>query len=403
MPRTPNISLHSVHAVLAPDKADTEVATSIIFARLVDFIRYMEDDPFDLLFNRNVRVAISLSQSAVNQEIRDTFKDNPKEFAFSNNGITMLCEKQHCDPGQKVLTLENPRVVNGSQTLHSIRDVPNPSPNARVMVRIIEIEPPCGDALDEKYQWRKEIINKIARRSNRQNPIKAWDLAANDDFQLELFRFFRNKGFFYERRKGEWQQRRKQLKNVNIQYGGNIRRLSQLIASYHWSKPKLGPAVAKRVAELFDGEIYDTISATSPELAYQIMLINRNLRECERDLASQKVYIARLKAYGQFVIFTLAIKALRDAGAKFGDPSFTDQLESQWQEWPSYYIEWKRLTKACTDHMLKAFKKESARAARGGDALTYVNYVKNQGYLSQLLGARLSGVIKRHARAVLKT
>ncbi|MEK7251331.1 MAG: AIPR family protein, partial [Bacteroidota bacterium] len=142
MPRTPPISLHGIHSLLPADKEDTEVATSIVFARLLDFIRFMESDPFDLQFNRNVRVAISVSRSKVNRAIRDTFNTNPKEFAFSNNGITMLCEKQHYDPGQKVLTLENPRVVNGSQTLHSIRDVPNPSANARVMVRVIEIEPP---------------------------------------------------------------------------------------------------------------------------------------------------------------------------------------------------------------------------------------------------------------------
>src|SRR5439155_10613911 len=156
-----------------------------------------DGDPFDLLFNRNVRVAISISRSTVNRAIRDTSNINPKEFAFSNNGITMLREKQHWDPGQKILTLKNPRVVNGSQTLHSIRDVPNPSPNARVMVRVIEIDPPRGDALEEKIQRRKEVIGKIAVRSNQQNPIKSWDLASNDDFQLELFRFFRNRGFFY--------------------------------------------------------------------------------------------------------------------------------------------------------------------------------------------------------------
>jgi hypothetical protein len=75
------------------------------------------------------------------------------------------------------------------------------------MVRVIEIEPPRGDALDRKIQRRKEVIGKIAVRSNQQNPIKSWDLASNDDFQLELFRFFRNKGFFYERRDREWRQR----------------------------------------------------------------------------------------------------------------------------------------------------------------------------------------------------
>src|SRR5258708_5268326 len=253
MPRTPPIHLNGIHALLPADQADTEVATSIVFARLIDFIRYMETDPFDLLFNRNVRVPISISRSQVNRGIRDTFKASPKEFAFSNNGITMLCEKQHYDPGQKVLALENPRVVNGSQTLHSVRDVPNPSANGGVMVRIIEIEPPFGDALDRKIQRRKEVIGKIAVRSNQQNPIKSWDLASNDDFQLELFRFFRNKGFFYERRSREWGQRGRELRSVGIRHGTTIRWLTQLVASFYWSKTRWGPAAAKWVAGLFEG------------------------------------------------------------------------------------------------------------------------------------------------------
>jgi len=153
MPRTPPISLNGINALLPADQADTEVATSIVFARLVDFIRYMENDPFDLLFNRNVRVAISTTRSKVNRGIRDTFKESPKEFAFSNNGITMLCEKQHYDPGQKVLTLENPRVVNGSQTLHSVRDVPSPSANARVTMPSINSTASYPSRPDREALW----------------------------------------------------------------------------------------------------------------------------------------------------------------------------------------------------------------------------------------------------------
>jgi hypothetical protein len=53
IPRTPPISLNGINALLPADQVDTEVATSTVFVRLVDFIRYMESDPFDLLFNRN--------------------------------------------------------------------------------------------------------------------------------------------------------------------------------------------------------------------------------------------------------------------------------------------------------------------------------------------------------------
>jgi len=401
MPRTPPISFNDIHALLPADKADTEVATSIVFARLLDFIRYMENDPFDLLFNRNVRVAISVSKSKVNRAIRETFRSSPREFAFSNNGITMLCEKQHYDPGEKVLTLENPRVVNGSQTLHSIRDVPDPSKNARVMVRVIEIAPPRGDALDEKIQQRKEIIGKIAVRSNQQNPIKSWDLASNDDFQLELFRFFRNKGLFYERREREWRLRSRGLRSVGIQYGASIKWHTQLIASFQWTTPRLGPAVAKNVSELFEGEIYETLRQTPAELAFQLYLIDVTLWEARSDLAKEKVYIRNLRSYEYFALFSLATHSLTAVGAKWGDPSFTAQLQTQQSAYyPAHYKNWRALAKTGIDQIIAAFKKESSAYSRRekGEELTYANYFKNQTYMARILKRPISRAMKKSAR-----
>lgn len=403
MPRTPPITLTGIHGVISPDKADTEIATSIVFARLLDFIRYMEEDPFDLLFMRNVRVPISISKSPVNRAIQETFKMSPKEFAFSNNGITMLCEKQQYDPGRKELKLENPRVVNGSQTLHSIQNVSNPSPNARVMVRIIEIAPPQGNLIDEKTLRRKEIINKIAVRSNQQNPIKKWDLVSNDDFQLELFRFFRQKGYFYERREREWGQRSRELRSVGTKWGCNIKWLTQLISSFYWKKPRLGPAVAKSAGDLFEGELYETIRQTSPELAFQIFLIDSNLWECHHALGKDKAYIRNLKTYAYFALCALVFRSFDKVGAKWGDSAFTSTLECQWQDWyPEYYKMWRNLTKCCIDHIMEAFSKESRRYARKeGEDLTYANYFKNQGYISKMLESPLGSKIRQSARAII--
>lgn len=401
MPRTQPISLNGIHALLPADKADTEVATSIVFARLVDFIRYMENDHFDLLFNRNVRIPISISRSPVNRAIRDTFETSPKEFAFSNNGITMLCEKQHYDPGQKVLTLENPRVVNGSQTLHSIRDVPNPSANARVMVRVIEIEPPIGDALDLKIQRRKEVIGKIAVRSNQQNPIKSWDLASNDDFQLELFRFFRSQGLFYERRDREWSQRSRELRSVGIQYGTSIKWHTQLIASFYWSKPRLGPAVAKKVKELFEGELYEAIRETPVELVFQLYLLDVALWESRSKLAAHKVYIRNLKSYEYFALFSLVVRVLTEVGAKWSDPDLTTQIRNQWSANDNG---WRKLAKVCIDQILVAFKQESrGYSRREGQELSYANYFKSQASVNRMLRIPLSKDIKRFARAALRS
>src|SRR3989442_14001001 len=142
------------------------------------------------------------------------------------------------------------------------------------MVRIIEIEPHKGNSIDEKITRRKEVINKIAVRSNQQNPIKKWDLVSNDDFQLELYRFFRHKGYFYERRDREWNLRSRELRNVNIKDGCDVKWLTQLIARFHWSKPRLAPAFAKQnVADLFDGELHQAMQRPPPELPFQLYLL----------------------------------------------------------------------------------------------------------------------------------
>lgn len=406
MPRTPDMILTGIRNVLSPDKSETGVSTSIVFARLVDFIQYMKRDPYDLLFARNVRVKINFGASQVNREVRDTFREHPEEFAFSNNGITMLCERHIHNPGDKELTLVNPRIVNGSQTLHSIRDVPNPSPDARVMVRIIEIPAIKGDDLPEQIETRKDVLNKISIRSNQQNPIKKWDLVSNDDFQLGLYRYFRQKGYFYERRDREWSQRSRQLRSVGIERGPGIKRLTQLIASFYWNSKKLGPAIAKSsLGELFEGEAYDLIHHISPELAYQTWLVGWNLDTCYWQLAKSKKYIANLRGHIDLTLFALIQKVLRSAGARWGNPEFTQLLEQQWDSdkwWTGQFVRWRQLTKACVDYIRAYYDKENARFLKTeGYRLAYANYFKSQTYIATIMSSPVSSQLTKLAKRVL--
>jgi AIPR protein len=266
MPETDPLLLTGISNVLTPATNESEVPTSIVFARLIDFINYMEEDPFDLLFARNVR--LWLGGTETNKAILSTFRTAPKEFAYSNNGITILCKRHTHDVGKQELRLENPRIVNGSQTLHSIRDVDNPWAVARVMVRIIEV--PAGGTTDlpAQVEKRKDIIHKISIRSNLQNPIRRWNLVSNDDFQNELARYFWDKHLYYERRQGEWGQRKFQLTSVGIRRGPDLRWLTQLIAADHYDRKKLGPAQAQgKLNELFEEEPYSVIRNTTPEKA----------------------------------------------------------------------------------------------------------------------------------------
>lgn len=150
MPRTQDLTLQQIGTTLSPPTDETGVSTTIVFARLVDFIEYMNEDPYELLFARNVRV--SQGNTSVNRAIAETFTEHPDEFAYSNNGLTILCERATHNPGAQELRLVNPRVVNGSQTLHSVRDAwgsgaaagATGAKRARVMVRIVTIPPPTG-------------------------------------------------------------------------------------------------------------------------------------------------------------------------------------------------------------------------------------------------------------------
>lgn len=402
MPRTPSMTLTGINAVLSPEKKDTEVSTSIVFARVIDFINYMRDDTYDLLFARNVRLDLGRAKPT-NKAIRETFKESPKEFAFSNNGITMLCEKHTHDPGSKELRVENPRIVNGSQTLHSVRDVANPSANARVMVRIIEIPPLRGDDLSQQVARKKDVINKISIRSNQQNPIQKWNLVANDDFQLGLYRFFRRQDLFYERRDKEWNFRSRQLRSVGIKRGPTIKALAQLIASYHWDDKKLGPAVSKvGVGELFDGSAYDRIRATPPELAYQIWMVHSIVEDCHKHLVNGERYIESLRGHSKQALFALVAKVLSSAGAGWDEAEFTALLEDHYESWYEVEDRWKRLTKGCLQYIYHDYK-AAARVwkRKQQEDLNFNNYFKAPALVGRMFSGGSPRPLVKLARKVL--
>lgn len=390
MPRTPSMTLTGINTVLSADKRDTEVPTSIVFAKLVDFIRYMEDDPYDLLFARNVR--LSLGNTSVNKEIRATFRDSPTEFVFSNNGITMLCERHTHDPGKQEIKIENPRIVNGSQTLHSIRDVGSPSLTARVMVRIIEVPPLSPDDFSAQATKKRDVIDKISVRSNRQNPIKPWNLVSTDDFQHDLARFFRKRRLYYERREREWSYRKAELKSLGISRGPNIKWLAQLVSSYHWDRKQLGPALAKaRLGELFDGKSYELIKMTKPEMAYQLYLLGVILDNCIKKLAKSKQHFAW---QAQLTLFALCVKAFQSAGAQFREPTLTDALEAA-----TPISRWVALCKQGIDHIRVAYRNEAKNdRERMGQELTLTNYFKSQTYVAKILAKPVPLQMKKLAK-----
>jgi hypothetical protein len=400
LPETDPLILSDITSVLTPPPKETEVPTSIVFARLVDFIRYMEEDPFDLLFARNVR--LWLGRTETNKEIGSTFENRPKEFAYSNNGITLLCKSHQFDPGKRELNLTNPRVVNGSQTLHSVRDIDHPSESARIMVRIIEIPTDNATDLPKQRARRREIIHKISVRSNMQNPIKRWNLVSNDDFQNELSQFFWQKGYFYERRQREWKQRKDDLMSIGIKKGPEIRRLMQFIASYHYDRSSLGPANAQgQLNELFDEEPYEIIRTSSPELVYRIFLLGELVLWSLEQLKHSRSYIADVAGYVKFTLFSITCRTISQIDSRaWTKETFEQFLESQYND-PSSI--WTRYCKDTIDFVLEFYKKEARKANREGWYLTPANFFKSRLYITHILQTKLPQSLRRKMENLLES
>lgn len=399
MPETDPLLLSGITNVLTPATNETEVPTSIVFARLVDFIKYMEDDPFDLLFARNVRLWLGATET--NKEIQRTFNDSPKEFAYSNNGITILCKKHTHDPGKQELRLENPRVVNGSQTLHSVKRVETPSSLARVMVRIIEVPQTSGHDLPSKIAKRKEIVHKISVRSNLQNPIRRWNLVSNDDFQNGLSQFFWTKKLFYERRQHEWRERKLQLRSIRIEKGPDLRWMTQLIAAYHFDKKGLGPADAyARLGDLFGEGPYGTIIGTSAEVAYQLYLLAEILDECLKKLAANKVYIRNLRGYAELTLVSLMAKIFRNSGIRLGSEGYEKYLEAQVDDPCS---DWTPAIKHLIDYVDDHYKRLAATEWRTNrKKLLIPNYFKNATMIRELTDRPIPNRIAKQLLLAMK-
>jgi len=269
--------------------------------------------------------------------------------------------------------------------------------NARVMLRIIEIPPLSGSDLPEKISKKKDIVNKIAIRSNQQNQIKLWNLVANDNFQLDLYRFFRGKSFFYERREKEYKTRRRELRNVQVCQGPSLTRMCQLICCYKWHDKRLGPAVARNLAKLFDATTYDTIKETNPELAYQLFLLDEIIYKYWKVLANKK-YISNLKNYPRQSLFSLIIKVTESSSVKWGNPDLTPILEDYYNS-NSEHNKLRSFVKFCLDFIYQQYQRsKQVYYRKEKDLLTIANYFKSNLYMLILLKHGLNFPYKKYTK-----
>lgn len=164
--------------------------------RLVD--RYSNNE----LFERNVRLFLGVKKE-VNRRIIETITSTKSNwFGFMNNGVSITADDVYVNrppSGKKLsIVLDNMQIINGCQTVNALYHAKYDPElkdtfqgNSNVLVRIYHIDP-------ANHDFMQELI--IA--TNSQNAIRAEDLVANDQPQLDLENQFRTWGIAYERKEG---------------------------------------------------------------------------------------------------------------------------------------------------------------------------------------------------------
>lgn len=173
------------------------------FARLAD-LHAMYRAMGQRFFETNIR-SILADDTPTNRSLFRAFSEilldgnhDPLEYAFDHNGATLFAERVEEKGGALVLT--EPRLLNGAQTIATLhRFLTLYEHDARLAAHakaLGELAILCKIITDA----RTEFVLRVTLNNNRQNPVKPWNLHANDLIQLELQDKFREEtGLYYER------------------------------------------------------------------------------------------------------------------------------------------------------------------------------------------------------------
>lgn len=197
----------------------------------------------------DVNLRAPLGSTKINKQMRETLSSpNRNLFWYYNNGITILCTdfKRESDRDSSFV-VESPRIVNGAQTTDTILSA-NPDEIAQVhlMVRLIAALPSTTRSTDEtgdQANFLQDLYLDIARYTNSQNPIEMPDFRSNEEVQKRLHDKFAELGWFYERRRGQWEN---YPDKDRFKKDGKTRRIKMVELAQRWFAFDGQPATAIR-------------------------------------------------------------------------------------------------------------------------------------------------------------
>lgn len=277
----------------------------------------------DRLFDRNVRLFLGARKGGVNAGIRDTIDsiyDRPNFWAY-NNGVTIICDSY--EPKDNQLILHNFSIVNGCQTTVTIGNSADTAvKQVRVLARFI--------ASPER------AIDSIIRYTNSQNPIRLWDLSAQDKLQKKLKRELAalSQPFLYILRKGETRQLTQAERNRFKRAGsGTLCAIPHDLSAQYLAAFRGLPAIAYKdkgriFSAHYDDVFPDQIRAEEVVLVWQAASVAANLVKKELERAVQDADLTRvaiLKRGAKFFVLAAMAIILHERNGK----TFLNKLKSE--------------------------------------------------------------------------
>ncbi len=177
------------------------------FIPLID-LYYMYQEMGQRFYERNIRAGLS-AEKPPNRAIRRALArivlqgdDPPDVFVFNHNGVTLAAERLEFEDNERNVLVTEPRILNGAQTVTSlVKFLKDNENNPALKNNEHKLRSIC--VLSKILcAATKDFVVNVTICNNQQNPVKPWNLHANDPIQLALQDKFREEliqSIYYER------------------------------------------------------------------------------------------------------------------------------------------------------------------------------------------------------------
>jgi len=344
--------------------------------------------PEHLLFRKNVRDFLG-SGNETNKRMMETLSDpiEQENFWFYNNGITILCNDASLNMEQKYIHLLDPEIINGCQTVTTIRRFKEDS-SSEVLVRVVASE-------DQAF------MDSMILYQNSSNPVLKRDLKSNDPVQVRLHHEFFKRGWFYEIKRGQdFHTRAKEDRNIRDQcnFGG----ISNSDLAKALAAVRIHPSIAaSKGDDYFFGEAYEDIF-TSDLSTYNCLAplllkwVISNSYSCAKFHGFEKEWVFKNPAR-YFVL-----KVLFECFARISDSqkdwvTFFENNEDESKEWKTFTSQINQIIDSLFEVAYKGWRKAFKETE-----IDHNGFFKKQEEVDKILGLRETLALQKEAQEILE-